>query len=234
MAHSKRTAATILLSVSLLGSSALAAGLQQINPDAYVTIGGATGMEDAGRVRVDATAGASIMITPDQNYEPASYPLHEGRRVPDNLHPVPPAAEAIPTARAVIRGERTDFGLNTNASKNGTAVGANVRAKGSYAAAFGNGANVKAEDGLALGHKTSVTADNSVALGAGSIVTTANTVSVGSDLLVRKVTNVADGMVAYGSHDAVTGGQLYALNQKIDALIKENEALKEEIKALRK
>ena len=60
MAHSKKTAATILLSVSLLGSSALAAGLQQINPDAYVTIGGATGMEDAGRSKYYDHAGSKL------------------------------------------------------------------------------------------------------------------------------------------------------------------------------
>ena len=118
----------------------LAAGTQFADPNAVISIGGATGTEAAGRVRVDATAGASIMITPDQNYGPLSYPEREGRRVPDNLKPDSPA-----TARVVIRGERTDFGLNTNTSKNGTAVGAGAKAKGNYAAAFGNKAAVKAK-----------------------------------------------------------------------------------------
>ena len=158
----KVTSVGLITGLCFSAITGLAAGTQFADPNAVISIGGATGTEAAGRVRVDATAGASIMITPDQNYGPLSYPEREGRRVPDNLKPDSPA-----TARVVIRGERTDFGLNTNTSKNGTAVGAGAKAKGNYAAAFGNKAAVKAEDGLSLGHGASVTADNSVALGAG-------------------------------------------------------------------
>jgi len=123
--------------------------------------------------------------------------------------------------------------VSTNTSKTGTAVGAGAKAKGNYAAAFGNKAAVKAEDGLSLGHGASVTADNSVALGAGSIADTVNTVSVGSDKGVRKITHVADGTVAFGSNDVVTGNQLYALTQQVTELRKENEALRQALEALK-
>ena len=222
----KVTSVGLIAGLCFSAVTGLAAGTQFADPSAVISIGGATGTEAAGRVRVDATAGASIMITPDQNYGPLSYPEREGRRVPDTLNPDSPA-----TARVVIRGERTDFGLNT--SKNGTAVGAGAKAKGSYAAAFGNKASVKAEDGLSLGHGASVTADNSVALGAGSIADTINTVSVGSDKGARKITHVADGTVAFGSNDAVTGNQLYALTQQVAELRKENEALRQALEVLK-
>ena len=210
----KVTSVGLIAGLCFSAVTGLAAGIQFADPNAVISIGGATGTEAAGRVRVDATAGASIMITPDQNYGPLSYPEREGRRVPDNLKPDSPA-----TARVVIRGERTDFGLNTNTSKNGTAVGAGAKAKGNYAAAFGN--------------KAAVTADNSVALGAGSIADTVNTVSVGSDKGVRKITHVADGTVAFGSNDVVTGNQLYALTQQVAELRKENEALRQALEVLK-
>ena len=218
----KVTSVGLIAGLCFSAITGLAAGTQFADPNAVISIGGATGTEAAGRVRVDATAGASIMITPDQNYGPLSYPEREGRRVPDNLKPDSPA-----TARVVIRG------LNTNTSKNGTAVGAGAKAKGNYAAAFGNKAAVKAEDGLSLGHGASVTADNSVALGAGSIADTVNTVSVGSDKGVRKITHVADGTVAFGSNDVVTGNQLYALTQQVAELRKENEALRQALEVLK-
>ena len=224
----KVTSVCLIAGLCFSAITGLAAGTQFADPSAIISIGGATGTEAAGRVRVDATAGASIMITPDQNYGPLSYPERDGRRVPDNLKPDSPA-----TARVVIRGERTDFGLNTNTSKNGTAVGAGAKAKGNYAAAFGNKAAVKAEDGLSLGHGASVTADNSVALGAGSIADTVNTVSVGSDKGVRKITHVADGTVAFGSNDVVTGNQLYALTQQVAELRKENETLRQALEVLK-
>ena len=123
----KVTSVGLIAGLCFSAVTGLAAGTQFADPNAVISIGGATGTEAAGRVRVDATAGASIMITPDQNYGPLSYPEREGRRVPDNLKPDSPA-----TARVVIRGERTDFGLNTNTSKNGTAVGAGAKAKGNY------------------------------------------------------------------------------------------------------
>ena len=113
----KVTSVGLIAGLCFSAVTGLAAGTQFADPNAVISIGGATGTEAAGRVRVDATAGASIMITPDQNYGPLSYPERDGRRVPDNLKPDSPA-----TARVVIRGERTDFGLNTNTSKNGTAM----------------------------------------------------------------------------------------------------------------
>ena len=87
--------------------------------------------------------------------------------------------------------------------------------------------NIKVEmynNGTALGAAAVVQANNSVALGAGSLADEENTVSVGSSGLIgdlgafqRKVVNVADGTIEKGSHDAVTGGQLYETNEQVRA-----------------
>lgn len=209
MSKSKERLIAVLSAAAVTGSAAFAA-VPQIDAGASVLIGGATTSEAAGRTRVDATTGASVMITPDQNYAPDTYPTHNGRHVPDNLN-----ANSPDTARVIIRGERTNFGLNTNTSKNGSAFGANAVAKGDHAAAFGNGAHVKAAEGLAVGYNASVTGAGSVALGGGSLATEANVVSVGSDSLQRRIINVADGRIAAGSHDAVTGNQLYQYGQSL-------------------
>ena len=174
---------------------------------ASVLIGQATpDQATAGRTRVDATTGASVLLTPDSNYAPDSYPVRGpgGRHVPDNL-----GNGAPDTARVVIRGERTNFGLNTNTGRNGTAFGANAVAKKDYAAAIGNGANVNAVEGLAMGHNASVTGNGSIAIGGGSTAAETNVVSVGNDTTQRRIVNVADGRIDAGSPDAVTGNKLY-------------------------
>lgn len=147
-------------------------------------------------------------------------------------------------ARVVIRGQRTDFGLNTDASQTGTAIGANAQAKKDNAVAVGNGANVhgnnssafgsgavvgeddgnghhnNADNGLALGANSLVkgTATNSVALGVGSVADEANTVSVGSDTVKRRLTNLADGTQP---SDAATYSQLTNLHNQLDNRINE-------------
>ena len=159
---SMRICAT-LTACAVIGGVVCAAA-PQIDSAASVLIGQATpGQATAGRTRVDATTGASVLLTPDSNYAPDSYPVHGGRHVPDNL-----GNGAPDTARVVIRGERTNFGLNTNTGRNGTAFGANAVAKKDYAAAIGNGANVNAVEGLAMGHNASVTGNGSIAIGGGS------------------------------------------------------------------
>jgi autotransporter adhesin len=62
---------------------------------------------------------------------------------------------------------------------------------------------------------TNVTATLSVALGFGSQAYEANTVSVGTAAFQRRIVNVGDGTIAAGSHDAVTGGQLFTTNQNV-------------------
>lgn len=82
--------------------------------------------------------------------------------------------------------------------------------------AIGNGA-------LALGTSAGASGANSVALGAGSRALDANVVSVGGGNgtdgpATRRIVNVADGRIAAGSSDAITGSQLNVTNQRVGAV----------------
>ncbi len=94
------------------------------------------------------------------------------------------------------------------------------------ALAFGNGAKSEADGAIALGKGAKATDPNSVAIGSGSVAgasiqlgdATANQVGVvsfgkpaenGQPAEVRLVTGLANGTVAKGSTDAVTGDQLF-------------------------
>ncbi|WYA48807.1 YadA family autotransporter adhesin [Fusobacterium nucleatum] len=86
-----------------------------------------------------------------------------------------------------------------------------VTGNGSYA--FGNDNTIKGDNNFVFGNNVTIDVDiqNSVALGNNSTVSSSNEVSVGSATLQRKITNVADGEVSATSTDAVTGKQLYAM-----------------------
>lgn len=231
----------LLTAMSLLGNIALATGTAVINNNATVKIGANTADSNALSARIDASAGASVMLSPDGTYLKKSVSKDDdymNKRLEESLdgnHDV---------ARVVIRGQRTDFGLNTDASQTGTAIGANAQAKKDNAVAVGNGANVhgnnssafgsgavvgeddgnghhnNANNGLALGANSLVkgTATNSVALGVGSVADEANTVSVGSDTVKRRLTNLADGTQP---SDAATYSQLTNLHNQLDNRINE-------------
>lgn len=231
----------LLTAMSLLGNIALATGTAVINNNATVKIGANTADSNALSARIDASAGASVMLSPDGTYLKKSVSKDDdymNKRLEESLdgnHDV---------ARVVIRGQRTDFGLNTDASQTGTAIGANAQAKKDNAVAVGNGANVhgnnssafgsgavvgeddgnghhnNADNGLALGANSLVkgTATNSVALGVGSVADEANTVSVGSDTVKRRLTNLADGTQP---SDAATYSQLTNLHNQLDNRINE-------------
>ena len=92
------------------------------------------------------------------------------------------------------------------------AVGADALSANLNATALGNAVQATGVGSTALGAGAQANAANSVALGNGSVATAANTVSVGSVGNERKITNVADGTVAAGSTDAITGGQLHQLS----------------------
>ncbi|MFS2046838.1 adhesin, partial [Stenotrophomonas geniculata] len=97
-----------------------------------------------------------------------------------------------------------------------TASGARSNALGANAMAIGNGA-------LALGTSAGASGANSVALGAGSRALDANVVSVGGGNgtdgpATRRIVNVADGRIAAGSSDAITGSQLNVTNQRVGAV----------------
>lgn len=231
----------LLTAMSLLGNIALATGTAVINNNATVKIGADTADSNALSARIDASAGASVMLSPDGTYlkkggsKDDDYMNNRLKKSLDGNHDV---------ARVVIRGQRTDFGLNTDASQTGTAIGANAQAKKDNAVAVGNGANVhgnnssafgsgavvgeddgnghhnNADNGLALGANSLVkgTATNSVALGVGSVADEANTVSVGSDTVKRRLTNLADGTQP---SDAATYSQLTNLHNQLDNRINE-------------
>ena len=91
-----------------------------------------------------------------------------------------------------------------------------VTGNGSYA--FGNDNTIKGDNNFVFGNNVTIesTIQNSVALGNNSTVSSSNEVSVGSATLQRKITNVADGEVSATSTDAVTGKQLYAMQNSSD------------------
>lgn len=87
-------------------------------------------------------------------------------------------------------------------------------ADGSFVVGTGNKLEEGARDTFVLGSGVKTGAKNAVILGAGSEGVD-NAVSVGSSSNKRKIVNVADGIIAEGSSDAVTGGQLYETQQAI-------------------
>lgn len=190
---------------------------------------------------IDATTGASILVTDDTTS------LENRHNAADPNDPDKYAVDAN-KAKVVVTGERTEMGLATYAVPTGTATGAWGIATGAYSTAYGNTAKATgahaaaltsnstaaaadsiaagwgsvvekgADGGVAIGKGATVKADakDGVAIGAGSVADQANTVSIGSADLQRRLTNVADGVISANSHDAVTGRQLYKTNQELD------------------
>lgn len=140
------------------------------------------------------------------------------------------AQVAIGTGANATGWGATAVGAYAKAANNGAALGdKSVAAEGAVAVGFnaqaqkGWGVSVGANsvaadlDTTAIGRNSKANKGNSVALGAGSVADEYNVVSVGSGdpsnkehPATRKIVNVADGTIAEGSHDAVTGGQLAA------------------------
>ena len=114
------------------------------------------------------------------------------------------------------------FGVGKNSGWNAGANEYNYdyinEGKNSYM--FGNYNKIASgtENNFILGNNVSIGSgiNNSVALGNNSTVSSSNEVSVGSATLKRKITNVADGDVSATSTDAVTGKQLYAIQNSSD------------------
>ena len=115
--------------------------------------------------------------------------------------------------------------IGSKASTNGafgTVVGAGAKSVGVEASAFGYQAQGGAGQATALGAGAKANAFGSVALGFCSVADEQYVVSVGSgeadkDYGYRKIVNIKDGSISDGSHDAVTGGQLFTeLGKKAD------------------
>lgn len=108
------------------------------------------------------------------------------------------------------------FGYSSKAkAAHAMALGASSEADAQYAAALGYGARALSASSVAMGDRALANHRNAVALGAGSVTYTADSVSVGSDSLLRKIQRIADGTVAEGSTDAVTGNQLNYTNERV-------------------
>ena len=90
---------------------------------------------------------------------------------------------------------------------------------GSFSGAIAIGSESKANgtNSIALGYGAVIDYDKSgsVALGSGSVASDDYVVSVGNEngdqKIFRKIVNVADGTIGQGSHDTVTGGQLFEI-----------------------
>lgn len=110
------------------------------------------------------------------------------------------------------------IGVDSSAGYMCTSVGSNAVA-GLQSSTFGYQANAEGTYSSAFGYQANAYATNSVALGANSVASEADTVSVGSSTQQRRIVNVADGTVAEGSTDAVTGGQLYSLGSEVARIV---------------
>ena len=111
------------------------------------------------------------------------------------------------------------IGVDSSAGHMCTSVGSNALA-GLQSSTFGYQANAEGTYSSAFGYQANAYATNSVALGANSVASEAYTVSVGSSTQQRRIVNVADGTVAEGSTDAVTGGQLYSLGSAVARIVR--------------
>ena len=98
--------------------------------------------------------------------------------------------------------------------------GSGAYAEGAIAIGRNAVAETDGEYALAVGYSAKASGKNSVAIGYNSVASEADTVSVGSSTQQRRIVNVADGTVAEGSTDAVTGGQLYSLGSAVARIVR--------------
>ncbi len=148
------------------------------------------------------------------------------------------ALQRIASSKAIIGTSATAAGSNANAmgyeaqagGSHSNAVGFRAKAAGANAVGLGTLVDAAADDAIAMGNRTVVDAgakggialgagakveagaSNGVALGQGSVAASGNAVSVGNATTKRKIVNVADGLVATNSNEAVTGSQLKNTN----------------------
>ncbi len=99
------------------------------------------------------------------------------------------------------------------------AMGHSAVANGNNAVSVGSASAASAKFAVALGGNAKAKHDNSVALGERSETTGINEVSVGNAAtdLKRRIVNVDDARLTDSSTDAVTGKQLFATNEKVEA-----------------
>lgn len=109
--------------------------------------------------------------------------------------------------------QSTAMGYRSTASGlNATALGYLSQATAAHTTAVGYGARALGRASLAFGYQSKAEHENSVALGGRAETTGTFQVSLGNATEKRKIVNMADGLVADGSHEAVTGSQLFRTN----------------------
>ncbi len=169
----------------------------------------------------DAVTGQQLFAV-NQKLDPLGRTIAAGAGIADADR-----ADASGTGALAIGGKAvakathaTALGYDAQATANqATAMGRQSRATGTFSTAVGNNAQASAESALALGDRAEAGHDRSVALGRQSVTTGSDQVSVGNAGLglKRKIVNMEDGALNATSTDAVTGKQLFATNEKVDA-----------------
>lgn len=129
------------------------------------------------------------------------------------------AAEVSDANKATATGHLA-MAMGNVAKANGVAtvaVGNNANAVGTNAISIGSASGATGQFALALGGNAKATHENAVALGEKSVTGGTNQVSIGNATLKRKLVNVADATLSSTSTDAVTGKQVFAVDQKVTA-----------------
>ncbi|WP_353085544.1 ESPR-type extended signal peptide-containing protein [Stenotrophomonas sp.] len=129
------------------------------------------------------------------------------------------AAEVSDANKATATGHLA-IAMGNVAKANGVAtvaVGNNANAVGTNAISIGSASGATGQFALALGGNAKATHENAVALGEKSVTGGTNQVSIGNATLKRKLVNVADATLSSTSTDAVTGKQVFAVDQKVTA-----------------
>jgi len=129
------------------------------------------------------------------------------------------AAEVNDANKATATGHLA-MAMGNVAKANGVAtvaVGNNSNAVGTNAISIGSASGATGPFALALGGNAKATHENAVALGEKSVTGGTNQVSIGNATLKRKLVNVADATLSSTSTDAVTGKQVFAVDQKVTA-----------------
>ena len=109
------------------------------------------------------------------------------------------------------------MGVASLANEDAIAIGRVAEATGAFSISMGVGSDATGSDSIAIGSTAQSTGGRSVAIGAGSDDGgLSNVIAVGSFAGVkRKIVNMANGAIANGSTEAITGSQLFATNTSV-------------------
>jgi autotransporter adhesin len=95
-------------------------------------------------------------------------------------------------------------------------AGSTTTASGGFSVVVGANASAVGAGSVSIGAGTAASGTNSVSLGYGAFDGgQSNVVSVGNTYVQRKIINVANGTLAFGSTDAATAGQLFASTSQL-------------------